>query len=77
MRNAHEASNLHLAPAVGKPDFDRIAELLKELEDMCSRAKELRAELEAARSEGRFWRHAQDVKRPFSLDEILAEAADN
>ena len=37
------------------PDFDRIARLTRELEDMCLRAKELRAELHAARQQGRFW----------------------
>jgi hypothetical protein len=37
------------------PDFDRIAKLTRDLEDMCLRAKELRAELHAARQQGPCW----------------------
>jgi len=67
---------LHFRPEVDAPDFDRIAALLKELEDMCSRAKELRTELEAARRQGRFWTSSRDAKKRFNPDNILAEAAD-
>ena len=57
-------------------ELDRIALLLKELEAMCQRAKELRAELDAARKEGRFWRSVRDVKKSSTHTDFVSEAAD-
>ena len=58
------------------PDFDKISKLLTELEAMCKRAKELRAELTEARKQGRFWRHSTDVKKS-SITALRSEAADD
>lgn len=58
------------------PDFNRIAAIIKELEDMCLRAKDLREELETARAQGQLWPRSQDVKKHSNPSDTLAEAAD-
>jgi len=57
-------------------NLDRIAQLIKELEDMCGRAKQIREEIEAARGEGRFWRQSPDVRKTYNGRASLSEAAD-
>jgi hypothetical protein len=59
--------------AMDVPDFDRMAAVVAELEEMCRKAKELRIELDAARNQGRFWRGSRDVNKHVSPRDNLAE----
>ena len=63
-----------------KADLGRISQLVKEFEDMCQRAKDLRSELEGARRQGKFWRQpfdvTDDVRKAFTPDKKWSETTD-
>jgi hypothetical protein len=48
------------------PDFDRIAELNKRLDDICREAEEIRAKITAARTDAAMWPDRRHETRMFN-----------
>jgi hypothetical protein len=51
------------------PDFDRIAELNKRLDEICREAEEIRAKIESARQDGPLWPERRHGSRMFLEEE--------
>ena len=76
-REAQRAAIEQLDAALKASEVERDAQrtMIKELEDMCARAKELRAELAAARSQGRFWRGTRDPRKSSRAGDLRSQEA--